>query len=123
MASRYVDRLSDRTILDLIRSGKYRVSSDTGEVFGRFKDKPLTPYSKPCGHRFIRIYHAGKSKKITAVARVIWMACTGKTIPEGFEIHHLNNDNTDDSWKNLVCVHKEDHKKLHAHDKSEPVPF
>ena len=30
-----------------------------------------------------------------------------------FEIHHRSEDSLDDRWDNLLCVHKNDHDKLH----------
>lgn len=55
------------------------------------------------------------------VSHLIWMSNTGRTLPEGFEIHHINEDPTDDRWSNIIAIYSLDHPKLHVKD--EEVPF
>lgn len=49
------------------------------------------------------------------VARLVWMAGSGRTIPKGFEVHHRDELNSSDGWPNLICLHRLDHQKMHAH--------
>ncbi len=61
-------------------------------------------------------------RKSIHVSQLVWMANTRIAIPKGFEIHHRNEDPSDNSWDNLLCVHLTDHSKIHATD-LEGVPF
>ena len=45
--------------------------------------------------------------------RKIWMKHHGKTIPENYEIHHIDGDRTNDSIDNLVCLHIDEHLEVH----------
>lgn len=36
------------------------------------------------------------------------------SIPSGFDIHHINNDKSDNSIENLECLSKSDHTKLYS---------
>jgi len=42
------------------------------------------------------------------------MAGADCTIPEGWEVHHEDEDKTNNSFVNLFCLHPEDHKKVHG---------
>jgi hypothetical protein len=79
--------------------------------------KPFTSH----GYEFIRLYDVDKVKTI-GVARLVWIVATGCEVPGQFEIHHWDRDRKNNAFGNLLCVHKLDHKKLHALDDDE-VPF
>lgn len=64
-----------------------------------------------------------KKKLSINVSHLVWMFYTNCVIPEGWEIHHRNEDPTDNSFNNLICVHPIDHRKLHAVKDEEEVPF
>lgn len=76
-----------------------------------------------CEHGDARVdlFHAGKRKSIH-VSHLVWMSHTKTVIPEGFEVHHRNEDPLDNAFENLVVVHWMDHNKLHA-GVNEEVPF
>lgn len=42
------------------------------------------------------------------------MAGALRTVPDDFEIHHIDEDRYNDSFDNLVALHKMDHEKIHA---------
>lgn len=44
---------------------------------------------------------------------VFWQK-TGKMPPNGFEIHHVNGDHRDNSFKNIALVTASEHRKLHG---------
>jgi hypothetical protein len=112
--------MTPREVLAAIRAGLYAVDADTGSVTNR-RGKPVAFVVKPSGRRFVRLYVRGKVKAI-AVARLVWMSVAGRTIPKGFEIHHRDEDNSNDAWNNLICLHALDHLKVHAATDDE-VPF
>ena len=45
--------------------------------------------------------------------RYIWEKEIGK-IPEGWDIHHKNEDKSDNRIENLECLSKSDHTKLYS---------
>ena len=67
----------------------------------------------------VDLFH-NKQMRSTLVSHLIWMSRTMKPVPEGFQIHHKDEDPTNNDFDNLVCVHPLDHIKLH---KQEEVPF
>ena len=69
----------------------------------------------------VDLWHEGKRRSCN-VSHLVWMLCTGRVIPEGFEIHHADEDPLNNSFENLVCVHPLDHGKLH-NQVGDEVPF
>lgn len=47
-----------------------------------------------------------------AAARKIWARVNGP-IPNGYHIHHINGDHTDNNITNLECISASEHAKLH----------
>ena len=45
--------------------------------------------------------------------RVIWETHYKKSVPKGYEIHHINMDKLDNRIQNLVCVPRSTHMKYH----------
>lgn len=45
--------------------------------------------------------------------RKIWEDANNKKIPEGYEIHHIDGDNTNNAPENLMCVSIEQHLEIH----------
>lgn len=45
--------------------------------------------------------------------RKIWELHTGRSIPDGYEIHHIDGNNQNNSPENLVCVTIETHLQIH----------
>ena len=48
------------------------------------------------------------------VSQLVWMYHHECLIPEGFEIHHMDEDRMNNSFHNLICVSSLDHAKLHC---------
>jgi hypothetical protein len=53
-----------------------------------------------------------------ARARATWEQCVGP-IPEGYHIHHTDNDPTNNCFSNLECMSREDHWLRHP---ANPIP-
>ena len=61
-------------------------------------------------------YHLHKSgyfiSQYTRIHRAVWEFHNG-AIPKGYEIHHADNDKSNNQIENLVCVTRAEHTKLH----------
>ena len=101
----------------------FSVDVNDGSVRRLSNGRTIRPYiGNPEGHAFVRLYH-GKRRKTIAVHRLVWMFATRAEIPPKFEIHHRDHDTANNAFDNLVCVHYLDHRKLHADDDADDVPF
>lgn len=110
-------RLSDGQVLALLKSGRYRVDVADGAVYGRRgRVKPFLTE----GRLFVRLY-SGDHARVIALAKLVWMAGSGRKVPRGWEVHHRDEDRGNDSWDNLICLFKLDHRKLHRGD--DFIPF
>ena len=118
--------MTPREVMTALRRKVYTVDLSTGAVTRTATGRVVTPYLKKGGRKLIRLYVAGKVKAMH-VARLVWMAGAGRTIPKGFEVHHRDDDSSSDAWDNLICLHRLDHHKVHAADPSnvyaEDIPY
>lgn len=49
--------------------------------------------------------------------RQVWEEHNKKSIPEGYEIHHIDGDRSNNAPENLLCVSIEEHLDIHAKQK------
>lgn len=52
--------------------------------------------------------------------RAVWEHFNGP-IPDGWDVHHLDRDRTNNDISNLTCLSKDEHTKLHAAEAAEAV--
>jgi len=116
-------KLSDYDVLYLLETGIYRVNLETAEVTG-----PLGKVLKTRGegngsqdYQFVSLKAGQKQRKI-ALHKLVWMAGTMSVVPPNFEVHHRDEDTTSNGFRNLMAIHKIDHKKVHADDATD-TPF
>lgn len=123
MARSYKRIMTNEEVIDLVKSGVYVIDTETGEVKSRRGRTVSHVRSMGCGkYLFVRLY-SNKNRKAIAVHRLVWMSVTMTPIPHGWQVHHLSKDTMDNTWDNLVCLHKKDHDKMHRVEDEEPVPF
>lgn len=120
-------KITDEGVLILLKSGKYRVDTNTGTVYNR-KGRPLKPFShisSKSKHLFIYLFYNGDSRRGISLGKLVWMAATESTVPEGWEVHHEDGDPTNNKFSNLFCLHPLDHRKVHHWTPSpeEEIPF
>lgn len=118
-------KLTQKDILGLLRIGKYSVDFETGNIYGQsgnlLKQLPIGPEGNP--YLSLNLYDQGKRINVM-VHKIVWMAGTMSTVPRNFEIHHRDLDPTNNSFNNLICVHKIDHAKLHSeYIEDDETPF
>ena len=73
------------------------------------------------GDARVDLWKDGKRRSMH-VSHLVWMSETLEVIPDGYEIHHDDEDITNNGWRNLYCLHKLDHYKKHHSTESE-TPF
>ena len=111
--------LTDLELVGLCQSGQLVVCDRNNEVRRltptglrsiKVEARQNTSHSRPSLR--VRIYYGG-ARRYLEFQRLVWLARAGQPIPDGWEIHHRNADQTDNRWENLFCLHPADHKKLH----------
>lgn len=56
-----------------------------------------------------------KTKVTIGYARLAWIIANQDSIPDSYEVHHLDEDWTNNATDNLVLLHPKDHNKMHKH--------
>lgn len=117
------DRIAEADILDAVQAGRFVVDVEAGEVITAAGRQLVVFSNRTDCRRFVRLHFDGRRRGI-AVARLVWMARTGQLIPDGWEVHHRDENPGNDAWGNLICLHPDDHRKLHGQAADdEPIPF
>lgn len=96
-----------------------------GEVYTRTgrKLKQRINKRRRCEHGDPRVDLCYKGKRISIhVSHLVWMSNTDCVLPDGFQVHHRDEDPTNNNFENLIAVHPLDHTKLHA-GVEEEIPF
>jgi hypothetical protein len=106
-------RMTPMEVLRALRARVYVVDLATAAVTRAATGRQVTPFVKPGGRKLVRVYVNGKVKALH-LARLVWMAGADRTIPKQFEVHHRDEMNSSDGFDNLICLHKLDHRKMHA---------
>jgi hypothetical protein len=65
----------------------------------------------PGGYKQVQLYLNNTKKVIRYVHRLVWSAFNG-SIPEGYEIHHINYINDDNHAMNLELMEISTHRKM-----------
>lgn len=116
--------VSDDEIISMIESGEIVVDLSNGNVTRNGKPKAATVVGDDSknGTRYRYEFWIGSRRRTILRSKLVYMAGTGKPVPEGFEIHHLDEDRYNDAFFNLIAVSTEDHLKIHR-QAAEAVPF
>ena len=68
--------------------------------------------------RYLMYKHAWGTNQGILVSHAVYLAWSGKPIPPGHQIHHLNGITTDNRIENLVCLSIPDHRRYDAVQRS-----
>lgn len=116
--------ISDQRLVELIISGDLTCELDVPEVvlvFGRtvkaYRIGNDNRHRGDARKRWAFSMRIQGQRRTIVRAKLVWMIGARQEVPAGFEIHHLNGDNQDDRWENLVAVMADDHRKVEAWDK------
>lgn len=110
--------VTKQEILQWLQDGVFSI--EDGEVYTSLGRKLVQRINKRkrCEHGDPRV---GRRASVH-VSHLVWMWTTNTVLPDGFEIHHRDEDPTNNEFSNLLAVHPMDHAKLHANAQEE-VPF
>lgn len=115
--------VSKQTILEWLQDGVFTI--EDGEVYSSLGRKLVQRINKrkrsEHGDPRVDLCYDGKRASVH-VSHLVWMWHTDSVLPDGFEVHHRDEDPTNNNWDNLLAVHPLDHAKLHAVAEEE-VPF
>lgn len=116
-------RVTKREILEWLQNKVFYLVDD--QVYtrsGRLLAQRINK-RKRCEHGDPRVdLICGGKRTSIHVSHLIWMWNTNSVLPDGFEVHHRDEDCTNNDFNNLIAVHPIDHSKLHA-SADEEVPF
>lgn len=93
-------------------------------VYGLFKYRGWDTRKKPNPLPFIYFngekytlrnngYYGKTRGKRNLLHRDVWTSSKG-SIPEGYDIHHINGDKSDNRIENLECLPKSEHTRLYS---------
>ncbi len=63
---------------------------------------------------YLQYKNALGTGKHILVSHAVWLAWSGKPIPEGHQMHHLNGITTDNRIENLICLSRAEHRRYDA---------
>ena len=89
------------TMIDEMKRGKENVKTTWGNA-----------KISSCGHYRITSRKEGYNNRF--VHRIIWESFYEKKIPDGYDIHHVDNNPLNNSIQNLQCVEHSKHASFHA---------
>lgn len=114
--------VTKQEVLGWLQDGTFTI--EDGEVYSRTGRKLTQRINKRkrCEHGDPRVDLVFSKRISLHVSHLIWMWNTNSVFPDGFEIHHRDEDPTNNNFDNLIAVHPLDHGKLHA-GVVEEVPF
>jgi hypothetical protein len=115
--------VTKQEVLDWLQEGAFTIAD--GEVYTRAGRQLVQRLNKRKGSERgdarVDLKYGGKRRSIN-VSHLVWMWGTNSVIPDGYEIHHMDEDPTNNNFDNLVALHPIDHAKMHA-TVEEPIPF
>ena len=62
--------------------------------------------------RYLQFKHPWNTDEQILVSHAVYLAWSGKPIPPGHQIHHLNGITTDNCFDNLLCVPAREHRSI-----------
>ena len=111
-------RLTNFDLVTLIKSGLLVVDLETTKVV--FLDLEIIPqivYKTDTEHIYkhswyrIELEMKGAKRNIMR-SRLVYMAGTGANLSQSYEIWHLDMNPLNDTFSNLIAIHRDDHDKF-----------
>lgn len=109
--------ITDIELLTWLMTGELEVGLNNPETIN-FKGRSIKAYENgshrgnPNRTRWSFGLRDNGRRRTIVRSKLVWMAGALRLVPEGFEIHHRDENRHNDAWNNLVMVTEDDHKKL-----------
>ena len=110
-------QITDAELLQWLDDGSLIVPLDCPErieVFGRSVTAFLI--SKKTNPRYGFSLRIDGRRRTIVRNKLVWLSGARREVPDGFEIHHRDENRLNDEWSNLICIYGDDHRKLHDED-------
>ena len=87
---------------------KNYMANMSGHVYSLYTRQILV--TQPNGYGYIQLSMLEDGNKTTRYQHVIvWESCTGKVVPPGYQIDHIDQDKSNNSYNNLNCLTIKEH--------------
>ena len=86
---------------------KYEIYED-GRIFSYWTKKFLKPGLNTQGYQKVTLVDNEGNKKTYRLNRVVYEAVSGSPIPEGMQVNHIDEDKTNDCFRNLNLMSPKD---------------
>lgn len=93
-------------VYDMFKVRGYKLRTMQQQPFVMFNGRKYS--RKPNGY-----FYATTGKR-TLLHRDVWEHHNGKMIPEGWDIHHVDENKENNSPENLECLPKSEHTRLYS---------
>jgi len=107
------DFIKENIRYDKENGGLWWKTQKTGVGRRREMDRPLGKFTRRNSDGYIRVRHRMLGHELT-LSRIAWFLEMGAWPTDGHDIHHKNEDSTDNRWSNLEEVCKKSHGSLSA---------
>ena len=97
----------------------YEIDIEKGIIYS-YKSNSTIGHLNNDGYYCTTMYDDNGNRKTIRHHRIIWETAFGE-IPNGFEIHHIDHNRTNNSISNLELVEASQHKKNHFSGKNNPM--
>ena len=105
---------------------KYEVFED-GRIWSYVTNKFLKPHPNHKGYELVTLSDNDNNKKTYQVHRVVYEAVSGKPIPEGMQVNHIDENKTNNHISNLNLMTPKENSnwgsgiEKHTKTRSKPV--
>jgi hypothetical protein len=114
-------KITDNDILKMIKSGEIKVDLETGDVRRNGRLLKGCNGRGRCEDRLGYHISVNGNRRMIVAGKLVWMAGARRILPEGFVVHHIDEDIYNNTWMNLIAVLDQDHCTKIKHVKFNPL--
>lgn len=106
-------------LMQLNNFSNYEIDIDNGTIFS-YKSNSIIGHLNNDGYMCTTIYDDTGERKTVRHHRLIWEVVNGE-IPYGYDIHHIDENRSNNSISNLLLVETSTHKHNHFTGENNPM--